>query len=129
MKSTRTRRSRQLRSQLARERADIASIEGKIASLGADLKAKRASVAKLEGELSKLDPNAAPRVSDHAVLRYLERVEGVDVGAVRRAILHPNVLDMVATLGGDGSYPHPDGYVLKMAGGVVVTVTVPSGKE
>lgn len=37
-----------------------------------------------------------PRVSDHAVLRYLERVKGFDIEAVRREILSPNVQAAVA---------------------------------
>lgn len=32
------------------------------------------------------------RVSDHAVLRYLERVKGVDIEAIRREILSETVL-------------------------------------
>jgi hypothetical protein len=128
MKSARTHRSRQLRSQLAKAKADVTTLESRMTALGADLKAKRITVAKLEAELSKLDHSAAPRVSDHAVVRYIERVEGVDIVAIRKAILHPKIMEMVATLGGSGSFPHPDGYVIKMADGVVVTVTV-SGEE
>lgn len=41
-----------------------------------------------------------PRVSDHAVLRYLERVEGIDVERVRRLMLSETIataLEMGAT--------------------------------
>lgn len=34
----------------------------------------------------------APRVSDHAVLRYLERASGMDFAAVRHKLLTPNVV-------------------------------------
>lgn len=34
---------------------------------------------------------ACPRVSDHAVLRFLERVRGLDVEAVRAEILTPEI--------------------------------------
>ncbi|MBL4766301.1 MAG: hypothetical protein JKY94_01010 [Rhodobacteraceae bacterium] len=37
-------------------------------------------------------------VSDHAVLRYLERIKGVDIDAVREAILTDSV-KVVATVG------------------------------
>lgn len=123
MSSTRSHKARQLRSQLARHKADIATITGKIGALERDLKAKRTGQAKIEAQLEKLEAEAAVKVTDHAVIRYLERVQGLDVVAVRRQILHPAVIEAVSVLGGNGSYPHPDGYVLKMAGGVVVTVT------
>lgn len=123
MSSSRSHKARQLRSQHARAKADIATITGKIGALERDLKAKRNGLAKIEAQLEKLEAEAAVKVTDHAVIRYLERVQGLDVAAVRRQILHPSVIEAVATLGGNGSYPHPDGYVLKMASGVVVTVT------
>lgn len=41
--------------------------------------------------LPKVQPPRCPKVSDHAVLRYLERSIGLDVDAVREAILTPFV--------------------------------------
>ncbi len=32
------------------------------------------------------DPTPKPRLSDHALLRYLERVHGVDIAAARREV-------------------------------------------
>ena len=46
----------------------------------------------------------APRVSEHALVRYLERVYGLDLDAVRREILPEAEADAVARLG-DGQFP------------------------
>jgi hypothetical protein len=37
-----------------------------------------------------------PRVSEHALLRYLERVYGLDVEALRREILTPEICGQIA---------------------------------
>lgn len=58
-------------------------------------------------------------VSDHAVLRYLERVGGMDIEGLRREIGHKVDLQL----------DHPEacgvivaGFIYKIAGGVVTTV-------
>jgi hypothetical protein len=59
-------------------------------------------------------------VSDHAVLRYLERVEGVDIEAVRRK-LSVDMIDKAAAFGCD-TVVLGDGTRLKLHGNVVSTV-------
>lgn len=59
-------------------------------------------------------------VSDHAVLRWLERVAGVDVEAVRRH-LSVDAVDTAAKIG-CGTVIMGDGVRLKLTGDVVSTV-------
>lgn len=65
----------------------------------------------------------AELVSDHAVLRYLERVVGVDVGAqVRALLLADGRAELIRTVV-RGKIRIPDtGAVLQIADGRVVTV-------
>ena len=60
-------------------------------------------------------------VSDHAVLRYLERVRGVDVEAVRREI--GQIVDLSRDHGGACGVIS-GGFVFKLQGGVVTTVII-----
>jgi uncharacterized protein (UPF0254 family) len=59
-------------------------------------------------------------VTDHAVLRWLERVAGVDVEAVRRH-LSVDAVDTAAKIG-CGTVIMGDGVRLKLTGDVVSTV-------
>lgn len=59
-------------------------------------------------------------VSDHAVLRYLERVVGIDVEAIRQA-LSVEVIDTASAFGCD-TVIMGDGTRLKLHGDVVATV-------
>ncbi|HJT72652.1 MAG TPA: hypothetical protein VJ720_01515 [Chitinophaga sp.] len=59
-------------------------------------------------------------VSEHAIVRYLERVETVNPSEVPRKILTDKLREMVATLG-NGTYPVND-FLVVVKNNVVITV-------
>jgi hypothetical protein len=62
-------------------------------------------------------------ISDHAVIRFLERVYGVDIDAVRRQMQSP-ALDAAVRIG-CRTVKRGDGTRLKLRGHVVTTVLSP----
>ena len=48
--------------------------------------------------------NKSITVTEHAILRYLERVEGIDMEAVKKSIVSEKTLQMISKLG-PGYYP------------------------
>jgi hypothetical protein len=58
-------------------------------------------------------------VTDHAVLRYLERVKGFDIAAVRREMLTPGV---VAALKAKATAVIIDGVRFQVTDGTIITV-------
>ena len=64
-------------------------------------------------------------VTAHALLRFLERVDGVDIsGAVERLV--PDDLEgQINVVGGNGKFPGPKGYQIVVKDGVVITI-IPS---
>lgn len=67
-------------------------------------------IGKTNGKLS---------VSDHALVRYLERVKGIDIEALKAQMLHRGVALWYERLG-DGVYP-VDSYRLVIKNATVVT--------
>jgi len=64
-----------------------------------------------------------PRVSQHAVYRYLQRVVGLDIPQIHDKMLTDYALDLMDKMGwADGKYPTGDGATLVIKEGVVVTV-------
>jgi hypothetical protein len=64
-------------------------------------------------------------VSDHAVLRYLERIEGIDIEAARREIaarVDRVIGDPRVVAVPDDSGVVIDGFAYRMQAGVVVTI-------
>lgn len=64
---------------------------------------------------------ANPVVSEHALLRYIERKLGVDLKACRREILTDKLAEAIQTLG-SGKYPIGDGMKAVVKQNVVVSV-------
>lgn len=61
-------------------------------------------------------------VSAHAMLRYLERVHGVDINDMVDHLVPDDLEDQMAVVGHTGKFPGPPGFRLVMKDGVVVTV-------
>lgn len=64
---------------------------------------------------------AVQRITDHAVIRYIERVIGVDVQALRDTMLAGGRAELIRTMG-TGRLHTPEGATLVVVGGKVVSV-------
>ena len=111
-----------------REKVD--DLDARIAALTSDAKPVREQVANMDRQLSKLraereevaaklrDMSAKPRVSDHAVIRYLERKYGFTFEDIRKELL-TDAVRQAMDAGADGI--RMNGGVLKIRGRTVVT--------
>lgn len=71
-------------------------------------------------ELEGADEPIIPRLSDHAILRYLERTQGIDINAIRRELMNENVRKAILA-GATGITVN--GYRMKVSrDGVIMTV-------
>lgn len=66
------------------------------------------------------------KVSDHAIVRYMERILGVNIGNIRKAILTDTVRIYVDTLGPSGTYPASEKHRVRIENGIIVTVLGPN---
>ena len=90
--------------------------EGEMARAVAPVTAER-------GTSQKNKPIATVEVSDHAVLRYLERVGGVDIEGIRERLVPEHVKEQIKTVGA-GKFPVNGSYVLVVNGPNNAVVTV-----
>lgn len=84
----------------------------------------------VDREVEQLKKKAIdPIVSEHAILRYLERVVGLDIEAHKRVILPPETIEQIKKLG-NGVYPvrGPKNFKIRVQGGTVTTVTSEDGQ-
>lgn len=64
-------------------------------------------------------------ISDHAVLRYLERVKEIDVEEIKKEIITPQIKNIITTLGtSSGTYPSGTGYSVVFKKNTAVTILV-----
>lgn len=63
---------------------------------------------RLESQIANLKRNKKLIVTEHALLRYCERVLGINLKEVEAEILSPEIIELVEKLGGTGQYPNRD---------------------
>lgn len=114
-----------------------AAAEARAKSIKEELRSVRRRASDADNELfrvdkaiqdlkAKMERHDTPIiVSEHAILRYLERVTKIDMEEVKRKIL-PKDTQFQAVRLGNGSYPVGD-YFVKIRNNVVVTVTTERG--
>lgn len=87
-----------------------------------ELSAKKAKIKDLKEKINSYgQKKEAPYVSDHALLRYLERVKGIDVNSIKKDIINDKTMELISKLGPTGTYPNGE-FKVVMKNNVVVTV-------
>ncbi len=86
----------------------------------------KARIQKIEAEIARLGSfHKIPLVSEHALVRYLERVHNIDMDRVREELLSPALLAAIQSLG-NGEFPMKD-FIAVVRQNTVVTIKGRSG--
>jgi hypothetical protein len=117
-----------LESRLQGNRTEQATRKQEISAASKRLTELQKQEQDLASQIAALkQPDAAtglPTVTEHALLRYVERIVGVDLEECRRRILgaeDPKNAAMFATLG-NGTYPIGTSHRVKVSNGAITTV-------
>lgn len=110
-----------LQTQLAKMEAKIEGLKTEISSAQKELNLLQKEKKSLQERIRHLSGDGKLIVSEHAILRWLERKHGVDLKGIEREILNDEVLRITDTLGGNGEFPNGD-MVLIIKQNVVITV-------
>lgn len=94
-----------------------------------DLDELKADMQKNQGDLTKINSriealklaSSDPVVTEHAMLRYLERVKGVDLAEIEAEILNKDTLKLIEKFGHTGVYS-VNGCKIKLVNNAVVTI-------
>lgn len=116
--------AKELNSQLKILEGKIDAKKSEVANSQKELELMKKNAEEIRNKISSLGNVKRPVVSEHAMLRYLERVKKIDMKTYENEILSDKVLKMIADLGGNGAYPHEGGFQLVMKNNVVVTIKV-----
>ncbi len=110
-----------LQSQLKTIEADIESLRIEMSNKQKDYNTKVHSAKKLRKEIENLNTSKTPKVTEHAIVRYFERVKGFNIAEIEKEILTDKIRGMAETLGGNGKYPN-SGFEVVMKDFTVTTV-------
>lgn len=104
-----------LETQLMTLKQHLSAINQQYTKLLDEKKTVLNQVKRLEAE------NTEIKVTDHALVRYLERVKGFDIEAVRNEILSEETIGLIREFDGNGTFPC-NGYRVVLVDNSVVTV-------
>lgn len=110
---------KRLQTQVSTINAEIIPIQKQINDLQERVNKLYAERAKVKAEIDRMQAGP-PIVTEHAILRYLERKYGFDIETIKREILPDKVIDQYKVLGG-GKYP-VDGFKVVIKNNAVVTI-------
>lgn len=85
-----------------------------------ELSHKQTQLRSVEQQIDEIQ-NMKPMVSEHAMLRYLERVKGIDLKEVEKEILSETIVDTIETIS-SGRIPFSKDLELIVRKKTVVTV-------
>lgn len=108
-----------LQTKLHQLKSDLEVFKQKESQVSKQIQQTQDAIAKVEHSISKLTKREIV-VSEHAILRYLERIEGIDMEEVCRKIL-PDAVKQQSELIGDGNFP-VNGHTVRIKSRVVMTV-------
>lgn len=88
------------------------------ADLKSELNTLRERIAKLQGTYG----DRRPFVTEHALLRYLQRAKGIDLEAIEREILTPERVSMIKNIGQERCELKANGLRFVIQDSAVITV-------
>jgi translation initiation factor 2B subunit (eIF-2B alpha/beta/delta family) len=102
------RKIKQLQSQLNILISDAEVLKIEVSSKQREYNQKLQAINKLQEVIDSLNNNSNIKISEHAIIRYMERVKGLDISEIEKEILTEEVLVLIEKLGGSGKYPVKD---------------------
>ena len=112
---------KQLNSQKAKLEGEIEGLKSVLKQNNKELVTKKESLKRIEDRIKNLNADGSIKVTEHAILRYLERVKGLNIADIEKEILEESIVNTISVLG-NGTYPHPKGFKVKVKDNNIVTI-------
>lgn len=87
-----------IRAQITKTRANLTRLDAERKTIKNNIDVQTNKLKQLQADLEVAE-NSKPMVSDHAVLRWMERCMGFDIEAVRRKILSDGRAETIEAIG------------------------------
>lgn len=122
MKNFNTTKIKSLSTQIEKFKLELSVKENQLRLMQEEYKGKQEHLKRLTDELESLKQSSSELIiSEHAILRYLERVYKLDLEKLSQEIVPQTLKTTIKELG-NGEYHTSDGYSLKVQDNVVVTI-------
>lgn len=119
--------AKELQSQISKKKGEIDGLQLEIKQKQNELKLKEKQLKELSDRLGDLTKHSLKlKPTEHSLLRYLERVKGINLKEVEEEMLSdPKMMEAISVLGGNGIYPFQGRFQFVVKNNVIVTVKDP----
>lgn len=100
------RKVKRLKSQLTKMTGDLEALKIEMSNKQKEYALKKKHIKEIQTEINRFENNQKIKFSEHALVRYFERIKGYDLEEVKKEILTEEALELINKLGGNGSYPN-----------------------
>lgn len=109
-----TQKIKGLKSQVEKLKAERQLIIQEVAVKQQQTNMMKRQISEIESKIKQLEniTESEPKCSEHAILRLLERKQNINLDYINGYILSPKIKQMLEVLGGNGKYPHEDGFTV-----------------
>lgn len=102
------RQKKQYETQLRVLKSDAEVLKVELGQKQREYCAKLLEIDKIKDKIEELKSDNSIKISEHAILRYFERIKGYNISDIEKEIITEDVKKLVETLGGNGKYPFND---------------------
>jgi chromosome segregation ATPase len=113
---------RKLATEISDLQAEAKTLKDRESAVRSSIQAKQSELKRLREKVEKAKATGGKLiVTEHAILRYIERVMGINLDELRATIVPPAVETLVRNMG-DGVYPVEGTHKLRVVNGTVVSL-------
>lgn len=115
---------KQLQSQLSTLEGKRNVLKNQVENIQQELSLANSQMQKIKNEINRLQMFEIKEIniSEHAILRYIERVLMIDIEQIKSNVITDELKKLVSVLGGSGSYPVKD-FKVVMVNKTITTIT------
>lgn len=110
-----------LTSQLQKLTGESEALKNELSNKNKEYQSKLQAIKNLKSEIDKLSKDTTVKVSEHAIVRYFERVKGYNIAEIEKDILSDEVLNLISQLGENGKFPN-NGFHVVLKNNTVTTI-------
>ena len=123
--------AKEIQSQISKKRGEIDALKLEIGQKQKELSLKEKQLEELNNRLNKMFVGSTQlQATEHSMLRFLERVKGLDLREVEKEMLSdPKLIEAINTLGGNGTFPYKNQFQFVIRNNSIITVKDPSEKN
>lgn len=116
--------SKKLRSQLEKIKTEIELLRTEVKVKNTEIYNKKNNVKQLSDKIKKLEDNSNKDlvISEHAILRYLERIIGLDLNKLKKEIITNELKEVVKDWGSDSGSFIKKGVEYVIKNNVIITI-------